>query len=173
MPATVEIRFADLYSELDRGDGFTRVPLSALESTPDWQCVHVHGRIAIEIAGRSLPYLGYFGDDDVCVDTWLVELAAARRALTAGTTYVFDEGEQGQPAFRFDRHGDTVLVSITKSEISDGTAHPDWQEIACEYAEFCAAVDGFVEDLERTTRAALPTKWTRWWPLRPGSAGAT
>jgi hypothetical protein len=67
---------------------------------------HVHGRVTIEIAGRAVPHLGHLGPDDVCLNTWLVGLCNAVNALAeTGGKYIFDEGEQGQPAFSFERLG--------------------------------------------------------------------
>jgi hypothetical protein len=49
-------------------------------------------------------------------------MLAAEALKTSGGRYVFDEGEQGQPAFVFEREGDQGFFSIAASEISDGDA---------------------------------------------------
>ena len=51
-----------------------RLPLSALDM--EWGS-HIHGELRIEIAGRVLPYVGYFGEDDCCFNDWAHELASA------------------------------------------------------------------------------------------------
>lgn len=89
-----------------------RLPLDAL-TVDD----HVHGELRVEVAGRVLPHLGYFGVNDVCMADWLEVLAGVRDAFTSSQAgrYVFDEGEQGQPAFVFERRGDQAYVTIAAS----------------------------------------------------------
>jgi hypothetical protein len=41
-------------------------------------------------------------------------------------TYLYDEGEQGQPGLLFQRRGDRSFLSIVHSQISDGEADPGW-----------------------------------------------
>jgi hypothetical protein len=91
---------------------------------------HVHGGLRLEIGGRLVPYLGYWGPDDVCFGEWVNELWLAAKALRdPGGRHVYDEGEQGQPAFVFEREGDRGFFSIAASEISEEEAHPDWQHV--------------------------------------------
>ena len=109
---TVLISFANLWTDRASDSGATeRQPLSGLGGKKNTG--HVHGTLTIEIAGRPVPHLGYFGPDDVCLSTWIVELCCVVNALaeTRGE-YTFDEGEQGQPAFHFARVDDEVVVSI-------------------------------------------------------------
>jgi len=42
---------------------------------------HVHGGLRLEIGGRLVPYLGYWGPDDVCFGEWVNELWLAAKAL--------------------------------------------------------------------------------------------
>jgi hypothetical protein len=119
--------------------GNDRKPLSTL--TP---INHVHGGLRLEIAGRLVPCLGYWGQDDVCFQVWLEELWLAAEALgTPGGRHIFDEGEQGQPAFVFEREGDRGFFTIAPSEISDGNAHTDWQRVEFLPADFLAAHESF------------------------------
>jgi hypothetical protein len=129
-----------------------RKPLSAL--TPE---SHVHGGLRLEIAGRLVPCLGYWNPDDVCFAQWLEELRHAAEALrTPGGRYTFDEGEQGQPAFVFERDGERGFFTIAASEISDGEAHSDWQRIEFSPSDFGAAHDRFRESFFAELRAAAP-----------------
>jgi len=73
---------------------------------------HVHGGLRLEINGRLVPYLGYWGPDDVCFGEWVNELWRAAQALRdSGGRHVYDEGEQGQPAFVFEREGDRGFLA--------------------------------------------------------------
>ena len=51
---------------------------------------------------------------------WLRELQGVTDAFAASdtATYLYDEGEQGQPCFLFQRRGDQSFLSIVDSRIS-------------------------------------------------------
>ncbi len=111
------------------------VPLESLNAED-----HVHGELRIEIGGRLVPWLGFFGPDDVCFGTWLDELWQVEEAFRADINgrYVFDEGEQGQPAYLFERSGETAFLSIVDAEYTGGLGDPDWQRVGFSFAEFLA-----------------------------------
>ena len=139
---------------------------------------HVHGTLIVEIAARAVPHLGFFGPDDACLNTWLVELCNAVNGL-AGLTgeYAFDEGEQGQPAFELARVGDEVAFSINASALGGGVADPEWQDVRFPYLDFRAAVQVFLDELRSELRQQAPSAWERWWPraayVRHGPPAAT
>ncbi|MDQ1491665.1 MAG: hypothetical protein QOJ23_4179 [Actinomycetota bacterium] len=58
-----------------------------------------------------------FGPEDVCVAEWLIELRAvvSDSAGDRHASYTYNDPEQGQPGFRFERSGDDLLVSIVDS----------------------------------------------------------
>ncbi len=138
-----------------------RRPLSALNGNS-----HIHGGLRIVIGGRTVPHLGYFGPDDVCFFAWFEEFEKIIETFQdrANATYTFDEGEQGQPAFRFDKRADTVYLSITDSEISDGSGDPDWQNVVFSYEDFTTAYKklkaDFLAELDRAAPRAKE-KWLR------------
>ena len=108
------------------------LPLSSL-SRGD----HVHGGLRFEIGGRLVPYLGYENANDVCFGSWLRELSGVADAfLEATARYIYDEGEQGQPAFIFERTGNSSFLSIADSQISDGLADTEWQRVQFATDEF-------------------------------------
>ena len=151
---TVTIAFdnARIYPDVDND---RNLPISML---PGDGRRHIHGRLEIRIAGRELPCLG---GDDVCMDLWLVELHNAASALSAEdpAEYIYDEGEQGQPAFAFVRRKDLVLVSIRDSEVSEhsgGYGLPDWQEVECRLSDFVAAVQQLETEFSQLVLAASP-----------------
>jgi hypothetical protein len=145
------------------GGGTVRQPLTSLGSPEN--AGHVHGRLTIMVVGRLLPYLGHLGPDDVCLDTWVVELCRVVNDLAmTPSTYVFDEGEQGQPAFRFERCGHEVAISIVDSDVSDGEADHDWQDVRCDYGALRDAVAGFLQEQRRNLRNQAPHEAERWWP---------
>jgi hypothetical protein len=132
--------------------GNDRQPLSALAADS-----HVHGGLRLETAGRLVPGLGYWGPDDVCFGQWLGELRQAARALAQpGGRHVFDEGEQGQPAFVFERDGERGFFSIAPSELSDASGDPDWQRVEFAPAEFVAAYNELRDSFARALRQASP-----------------
>jgi len=104
---------------------------------------HIHGGLRIEIGGRLVPYLGYFGPDDVCLGAWLSELGRIAEAFSSGldASYIYDEGEQGQPAFLFERNGKNAVFSIVDAEFSGGESDPQWQGVEFSPEEFLSAYE--------------------------------
>jgi hypothetical protein len=100
---------------------------------------HIHGHLNIEIGGRRLPYLGYWGPHDVCFNDWFEELSSIIEQFenSGDTVYCFEEGEQGQPVFEFKYDGENVVsVSIVESQLSGHPGDPDWQNIEVSFSEF-------------------------------------
>lgn len=161
--SVVRISFSNLWTHADEPG--ERAPLSELER--DGEIGHIHGLLTIEIAGRSVPQLGFFGPDDVCFDTWVVELCNVVNTLAhSPAEYTFDEGEQGQPAFKFERQGPEVAFSIVESSFSGtgGDADAEWQDVRFSYEEFRAVVVVFLDELRKQLRAQVPVEADRWWP---------
>jgi hypothetical protein len=105
-------------------------------------------------------------DTDFRSGMWLHELIVASRVLSENdpAEYLFDEGEQGQPAFLFRREGDHVFVSVVPSQISDAPGDPDWQRIPCALSDFTAGVERFLEDLQKALKRELkPAVFNVWW----------
>lgn len=147
---TVRISF-DHLAALPPGKNL-RQPLKALETAG---CVH--GELRLEVAGRVVPSMGYFGREDVCFGAWLRELrdlAVVMRALTG--KHVYDEGEQGQPAFVFECVGETAFFTIADSEYSDGTADSDWRRVEFRTADFIEAEAGFQRSFIEALRTETP-----------------
>ena len=157
-----KIEFSDLWTyEPDSAD--RRLPLSQLSE----KAGHVHGLLRIEINGRTLPYLGYFGPDDACFNAWVHELKTALQRLrtSARSSYTYDEGEQGQPAFLFERDGDMAYMSVVASELSDGEAHPDWQRVQFHFSDLELSVEQFLSRLREHVEEASPAFGRQWWSL--------
>jgi hypothetical protein len=137
-----------------------RLPLAAL--TPDG---HIHGGLRIEIGGRLVPSLGFFGPDDVCFNEWLKQLWQVAQAFHSAERgeHTFDEGEQGQPAFVFERVGDAGFFTIADSGFDAGRANPEWQRIQFSVADFVAEHSRFRESLfatiRKSVRSAVADQW--------------
>jgi hypothetical protein len=158
---TAEIRFGSLWTYA-LGSTDTRVALAHLSD----ENTHVHGLLEVLVGGRALPCLGFFGPDDVCFNDWVHELAHAARTVVASdpAAHVFDEGEQGQPAFHFERAGGNVFVSVRKSQISDRHGDPTWERVPCALDDFVAAVSRFIGEFRETLAAqAGAERAQRWW----------
>ncbi|MBC7806464.1 MAG: hypothetical protein H7145_09970 [Akkermansiaceae bacterium] len=156
---TVTLRFENLAVLEDGEEGTKRVPLPSLREDS-----HIHGGFRLVIGGRVVPYMGYFGADDVCFGDWLTELDGVMEAFAADevATYVYDEGEQGQPAFVFEREGDVAFLSIADSKISDGEAHPDWQRAVFHYTDLRDEYAHFRADFADEVRRAAPATGEKW-----------
>jgi hypothetical protein len=158
---TIQFDFGGLKVQAwDSRKGTELKPLSAL--TADER--HVHGLLTIVVGGRDLPGLGYFGSDDVCLADWLQELASVARVFQSSETgrHTFDEGEQGQPAFVFEREGDRGFVTVADSEISDGRGDPDWHRVAFHADELVREVQQLGLRLRDHLRVACPDAADAW-----------
>jgi hypothetical protein len=125
---------------------------------------HIHGDLTISWNGKVVPGLGYFGPDDVCMGTWIHEFHEIIEALSKSETacYVFDEGEQGQPAYKFKRDGQWVYLSIIASELSDGLADPDFCDLKSDYAQFFDEILSFLNRFDVLMRESKGAKYD-WW----------
>jgi hypothetical protein len=155
-----EIRFSELWT-YETGNSSERLPLARLSDLGG----HVHGRLEIKINGVKLPHLGYSGPGDVCFNEWVFQVHSALSTLRSAPriSHTYDEGEQGQPAFLFEREDDLLFVSIVASELSDGAADPDWQRVACSFAVFEYAATIFLADFRQHLCAVAPQFATEWW----------
>jgi hypothetical protein len=158
--SSFEIRFSELWT-YESGKSSERLPLARLSDRGG----HVHGRLEIEVNGLSLPYLGYFGPDDVCFNEWVFQMHSALSTLRSAPriSYTYDEGEQGQPAFLFERDAHALHISIIDSELSDGEAHPDWQRVPCSFPEFEHSAATFLTDFRQHLCTVAPQFAAEWW----------
>ena len=142
-------------------DTSVRLPLDALARSAG----HIHGLLKVEVSGRVLPHMGFFGPDDVCFNTWVEELSHVVLKLGAAqaATYTFDEGEQGQPAFAFRRDGDLLYVSVVESQLSGAEGDPSYQAVSCQWSEFRAAVSSFFASFRAALLEQCPRVGQTWW----------
>ena len=128
---------------------------------------HIHGGLRLEIGGRLVPHLGHWGPDDVCFNEWLVQLWTVARAFaTAGAEpvrHVYDDCEQGQPAFLFEREGERAYFSIIASDIGGGDADPAWQRIEFSPVELIAEQARFQQAFLTELRATAPPAAVEEW----------
>lgn len=124
---------------------------------------HIHGGLRLEIGGRLVPHLGYFGPDDVCFGQLLVELDHAACALQQPNgRYIYDEGEQGQPAFLFERDSNHGYFSIIQSELSGADGDEDWQRVEFSPSEFATGFQQLVTSFTSELRAGVPAVAEAW-----------
>ena len=99
---------------------------------------HLHGYLNFEINGRSVPYMGYWGEDDVCLNDWLHIFMDLRLVMKRNQkTYLFDDCEQGQPAYLFEVISEnSIQLSVVDSECGDGLGDPEWQKVPFTYVDF-------------------------------------
>ena len=163
--SSVRLRFEDLWILGDFvGDDSEAEPLRKPLYELTEPLAHIHGLLVIEINGRRLPGLEFF-PDDVCMGEWAFQLRSALKALrvVAGSKFVFDEGEQGQPAFVFEREGALLLVSVAASELGGGRAESEWQRIACPFVDFEAGVEAFLAGFRARLVQEAPAVGELWW----------
>jgi hypothetical protein len=104
------------------------------------------------------------GPDDVCFSTWLVELDNVLKEFEGKriAQYLFDEGEQDQPAFLFEREGEQMFLSIIDSEISEGKGDHKWQKVAFSYQEFVDQVKRLQSSFLTELKMEAPATYKKW-----------
>jgi hypothetical protein len=157
---SVSIHFESLFTYAAESSN-VRLPLSRLAEGND----HIHGALSVHIAGKPIPSLGFFGPEDVCLNTWTQELHAIEEALSQkqDAIYVFDEGEQGQPAYEFRRDGELLYVSVIDSQISGARGDPNYQQISCLWNDFLISVRTYTSQLQATLQSEVPELAQEWW----------
>jgi hypothetical protein len=157
---TFEVQLIDLSrARVLPDESDEELPLASLRSADD----HVHGAVRVRVDGTQVPHIDFFGPEDVCIGDWVHELAEARRMLlgTEASVYVFDECEQGQPAFRFQRVGDRVEVSIVASA-SGAAGDLEWGTHSCVISDFDDGISSFLSQLSTEFERASPGVGRRW-----------
>lgn len=163
---SVDIRFENLFCPRD-GEPDERPPIRESLTREN---NHIHGWLGLRINGRLVPRMGFFGDHDVCMNTWLIELQAVTKLeRDAANTHVFDEGEQGAPAYTFRRDGTDLLVSVDASALSSASGEETWRGEQCKFDEFCSAVQRFEATFrEELERVLGPERAMSWWSAARG-----
>lgn len=127
---------------------------------------HIHGFLGIEIQGELVPYLGYESDEDVCFNDWIENLITLRNIVDRklDDQYVFDEYEEGQPAFQFDieEDGKVISLSIVETSLGEGFDDPDWQEIKFSYDAFLIALANFRAHFMEWIGQRAPVSYPIW-----------
>lgn len=124
---------------------------------------HIHGLLNFKIGNVTVPYMGYFGAEDVCFNTWFEELSNVIISYRKGEkTYLFDEGEQGQPAYQFDFEDGLCFLSIIDSPISEAEGDPDWQKVKFEMTDLEAAYDGVKVSFLNEVQVKAPESLSSW-----------
>lgn len=135
------------------------LPLSQLDDES-----HIHGGLRIRVGDRIVPHMGFWNEDDVCFGDWIQEFDAVLKTFEGSDNVecVFDEGEQGQPAYLFERQGDTVFLSIVESYISGGAVDPEWQRVSFQFADLREQYSDFRVSFESELRRAAPMAADKW-----------
>ncbi|MEC4982941.1 MAG: hypothetical protein SAJ37_15870 [Oscillatoria sp. PMC 1068.18] len=153
--SSIKINFTDL-ATIKNGNS-QRLLLSDLDMNS-----HIHGELIIKIKDRCVPRLGYWGKNDVCFSQWIQKLTNIRQNFRGkiNSVYVFDEGEQGQPAFLFERKGEMMYLSIVDSRLSDGKGEKNWQKVEFSYRDFVREYEGFCQqffaEIEKAASQTAP-----------------
>ena len=125
----------------------------------------VHGTIRLEIAGRLVPNMGFFGMDDVCLWEWLRYLSDVENAFRAGehASAVVGGAEQGQPCYVWERDGNSGFLTVADSPHSGGVAHEEWQKIPFHVTDFFAAHAEFRANARAFIVREAPHCGLEWW----------
>ena len=146
--------------------GQLRMGLGACKPVPNTaHFSHVHGQLQIVIDEKVVPAMGYFGEEDVCLNAWFNILGTIVRNFESGkdTEYTYDEGEQGQPAFRFVliKPGE-VAFSIVDSAISDGGGIKKWSNKTFPLSDLKTSYQKVAEQFLKEVAAQAPAQLPLW-----------
>src|SRR5215469_7497305 len=106
------------------GKGYEPIAKVGKEGEP----IYIYGSLIVEIDGRRVPWMGYWGPDMVEFWLWITEVSHMLIGFDKGDNeYEYDPIEQEQPAFKYVRDGDTVKLSVVASAHTNGRTDPEWQ----------------------------------------------
>jgi hypothetical protein len=158
MNSPIHISFRNLAVISGEGES---LPLSALNH----DC-HIHGELEFKIGNKRVPYMGFGGPEDVCFSDWITQLDTVVHFFNRNDhfSYLYDEGEQGQPAYLFKRQKEKCFLSIINSKYEHGgTGHPQWQQIEFGYRDFLNRYrefrEKFFKELQAAALTGLVNKW--------------
>ena len=126
---------------------------------------HVHGHLQLVIDEKVVPAMGYFGEEDVCLNAWFTVLGTIVRNFESGkdTEYTYDEGEQGQPAFQFVLiKPNEVAFSIVDSAISGGSGGKKWRNKIFPFADLKKGYQKVAEQFLKEVAAEAPAQLSHW-----------
>ena len=126
---------------------------------------HVHGHLQIVIDEMVVPCMGYFGEEDVCLNAWFNVLGTLVRNFESGkdTEYTYDEGEQGQPAFRFVLiKPNEVAFSIVDSAISGASGIKKWRNKTFPLSDLKKEYQKVAEQFLKEATAKAPAQLLHW-----------
>lgn len=149
--------------ELSLGEFDTISSIKKLNPKPEDLFKHIHGELHFRIDGRDVPYLGYWGPNDVCFNTWLPLLIELIKVMRAGEKrYEFDEMEQGQPAYVFEKSGYLILLSIVESKSGTSYGDENWQNIPFKLADLETAVSRLIAEFLAILQKKAPHQMDYW-----------
>lgn len=127
-----------------RKENQEKLPLEYLNKM---ECTHIHGELQIVIDGRIVPHLGIGSVDDVCIGYWIGMLSHMLAAFKSNTqSYVIEGGDQGKPAYKFEKEHNILYLSIIDSVLG-GKKDLNWQRIKMQYRDFKNAFNEFKKKL--------------------------
>lgn len=183
---TVKIDYDNLYITGYVGDEQTeqevKLPIKAiLEAGEEAAWEHIHGYLSITTGEEKLGHLGFFGEDDVCFNTWIGILDGIIDCFSKSTQCRFLEctGEQGDPAFEFCRDNDLVYISYVDPEVYYSILSSEYfdsgrvgkESLICSYADFDSTLRSFLEQIKNDIFIALGDFASVWWEQNSGTGG--
>jgi hypothetical protein len=155
---SVRISFKNL-SALKMEVNAKPMPLSSLDAN-----CHIHGNLQFCIGEKQVPSMGYWSEDDVCFSDWIHEFEGIIKAFSGkeNASYTFDEGEQGQAAYLFEKEGESVYLSIIDSVLTDMEGDPDWQRVEFGYSDFLEQYQEFKAQFLNQLYADAPRFAAQW-----------
>lgn len=143
----------------DREESEKKLPISYLNEN---EYTHVHGEMQIIINGKVLPSFGIDSPDDVCFGYWIEMFTKLFEVFNMCLCqYTIEGGDQGKPAYRFEKEGDCVYFSIVDSMLG-GKRDPDWQRIEFSYRDLKRAFLEFKNRFIDTIRICAPQMVDYW-----------
>ncbi len=108
--------------------------------------------------------MGYWSQDDVCFSDWINEFEGIVKAFSGveRASYTFDEGEQGQPAYLFEKEGESIYFSIIDSVLSGMEGNPEWQRVEFGYSDFLKQYLEFKAQFLSQLYTAAPSFADQW-----------
>ncbi|MFS0558086.1 hypothetical protein [Brevibacillus sp. 179-C9.3 HS] len=154
MSKTINITISDLWTANIKNPR-VRQPVSSFDMTEN---IYIRVRLVVEMSGKTMPGMGYFGEDDVDIFEWLNILQMVKNELVydKNKTFNYQVPEQGEPIYQFSREDKWLYSSIVASAVTGAKANPYWKRVPCLFAEFIEELDLILGKLYRLLKTESP-----------------
>lgn len=163
MKKTVEIQYNNIWTI----SSDISMEKKSLEFFDGNEYRYIKGSVKFILGDKSVPGIGYFGENDVDILEFVELLVKIRGALSerSNTVFEYQIPECGEPIWSFKRSGQEVFFSIKESKHTGANRNLDWQDVCFLVDDFLSECEGFFEKVHNDLKTYIPKYVDVLWQL--------